>query len=135
MFPVDHPFPTQDNQATWPITDMVVNSVVAGPVEGTRLTTRGFTVQGVAWDRGHGIRQVEVSLDGGKTWQDARLQHDLGRFAFRGFTFPTGQIPAGDYVISSRATNNNGETQVEKLKFNPAGYHNNVPQQVAVTVA
>jgi DMSO/TMAO reductase YedYZ molybdopterin-dependent catalytic subunit len=135
MFPVDHPFPTQDNQTTWPITDIVVNSVVAGPVEGTRLSTRGFTVQGVAWDRGHGIRQVEVSLDGGKTWQEARLQHDLGRFAFRGFTFPTGQIPAGDYVISSRATNNNGETQVDKLKFNPAGYHNNVPQQVAVTVA
>jgi len=135
MFPVDHPFATQDNQTTWPITDMVVNSVVAGPAEGTRLSTRGFTVQGVAWDRGHGIKRVEVSLDSGKTWQDARLQKDLGPFAFRGFILPTGQIPAGDYVISSRATNNNGETQVEKLKFNPAGYHNNVPQQVAVTVA
>jgi sulfite dehydrogenase len=135
MFPVDRPFPTQDNQTTWPITDIVVNSLVAGPVEGTRLTTRGFTVQGVAWDRGHGIRRVEVSLDGGKTWQDARLHNDLGPFAFRGFAFPTGQLPAGDYVISSRATNNNGEIQVEKLKFNPAGYHNNVPQQVAVTVA
>ena len=59
----------------------------------------------------------------------------LGRFAFRAFTFPTGRLPAGNYVISSRATNNAGETQVEKLKFNPAGYHNNVPQQVAVTVA
>jgi sulfite dehydrogenase (cytochrome) subunit A len=135
MFGVDHPFPTQDNQTAWPITDMVVNSVIAGPVEGTRLTTAGFTVQGVAWDRGHGISQVEVSLDGGKTWQAAHLQKDLGRFAFRAFTFATGRLPAGDYVVSSRATNNAGETQVDKLKFNAAGYHNNVPQQVAVTVA
>jgi sulfite dehydrogenase len=135
MFPVDHPFPTQDNQTAWPITDIVVNSVIAGPIEGTRLTTSGFTVQGVAWDRGHGIKQVEVSLDGGKTWQEASLRKDLGRFAFRGFTFPTGRLPAGNYVLSSRATNNAGETQAEKLKFNPAGYHNNVPQQVAVTVA
>ena len=135
MFPVDRPFPTQDNQTAWPITDMVVNSVVAGPVEGTRLTTGGFTVQGVAWDRGHGIKLVEVSLDGGKTWQEANLHKDLGRFAFRAFTFATGRLPAGDYVVSSRATNNAGETQVDKLKFNPAGYHNNVPQQVVVTVA
>lgn len=135
MFPVDHPFPTQDNQTTWPITDIVVNSVVAGPIEGTRLTAAGFTVQGVAWDRGHGIKLVEVSLDGGKTWQEASLRKDLGRFAFRAFTFPTGRLSPGNYVVSSRATNNAGETQVDKLKFNPAGYHNNVPQQVAVTVA
>ena len=60
MFPVDHPFPTQDNQTTWPITEMVVNSVVADPIEGAKANTAGFTVQGVAWDRGHGIRQVEV---------------------------------------------------------------------------
>jgi DMSO/TMAO reductase YedYZ molybdopterin-dependent catalytic subunit len=135
MFKVDQPFPTQDTEANWPITDMVVNSVVAGPIEGTRLTANGFTVQGVAWDRGHGIRQVEVSLDGGKTWQEASLRKDLGRFAFRGFTFATGRLTLGDYVISSRATSNAGETQVEELKFNPAGYHNNVPQQIAVTVA
>ena len=56
-------------------------------------------------------------------------------FAFRGFSFHTGKIDAGNYVMSSRATNNAGETQVDKLKFNPAGYHNNVPQQIPVTVA
>ena len=135
MFAVDHPFPTQDNATTWPITDIVVNSLVADPIDGTRQPTDGFTVQGVAWDRGHGIRKVEVSLDGGKSWKPADLAKDLGPFAFRGFSFHTGRLTPGKYVISSRATNNAGETQVEKLKFNPAGYHNNVPQQVAVTAA
>jgi hypothetical protein len=134
MFPVDRPFPTQDNQTNWPITDMVVNSVVADPIAGSRQTAAGFTIEGVAWDRGHGIKQVEVSLDGGKTWKPATLGKDLGRFSFRGFSLQTGKLSPGDYAISSRATNNAGETQVDKLKFNPAGYHNNVPQQIPVTV-
>ncbi len=128
MFPVDHPFPTQDNANSWPITEMVVNSLVADPIDGTRQPAAGFTVQGVAWDRGHGIKLVEVSLDGGKTWKPARLGKDSGRFAFRPFSFQTGRLAAGNYVVSSRATNNAGETQVDKLKFNPAGYHNSVPQ-------
>lgn len=135
MFPVDHPFPTQDNASSWPITQMVVNSLVADPVDGDRRSRKGFTVQGVAWDRGHGIKQVEVSLDGGKTWKQATLGKDMGRYAFRAFSFATGQIPGGNYVISARATSNAGETQSETLKFNPAGYHNNVPQRIAVTVA
>jgi DMSO/TMAO reductase YedYZ molybdopterin-dependent catalytic subunit len=135
MFAVDRPFPSQDNATTWPITEMVVNSVVADPIAGARLQAAGFTIEGVAWDRGHGIRQVEVSLDGGKSWKQATLGTDLGRFSFRAFSFHTGRIEPGNYVISSRAINNVGETQVDKLKFNPAGYHNNVPQQIAVTVA
>jgi sulfite dehydrogenase (cytochrome) subunit A len=135
MFSVEHPFPTQDTAANWPITEMVVNSLVANPIGGSRQPAGGFTIEGVAWDRGHGIKQVEVSLDGGKTWQPATPGKDIGRFAFRAFSFKTGKLAPGDYVISSRATNNVGEAQVEKLKFNPAGYHNNVPQQIPITVA
>ncbi len=135
MFPVDRPFPTQDNQTTWPITEMVVNSLIADPIAGSRQAAAGFTIQGVAWDRGHGIKQVDISLDGGKTWKPATLGPDLGAFSFRAFSFPIGKVAAGNYMISSRATNNAGETQADKLKFNPAGYHNNVPQQIAVTVA
>ena len=135
MFPVEHPFPSQDNAANWPITDIVVNSLVADPIDGSRQPATGFTIQGVAWDRGHGIKQVEVSLDGGNIWHPASLGNDAGRFAFRAFSIDTGKLAPGNYVVSSRATNNAGETQVDKLKFNPAGYHNNVPQQIAVTVA
>jgi hypothetical protein len=34
----------------------------------------------------------------------------------------------------ARAKGKAGETQVEKLKFNPAGYHNNVIQRIYVEV-
>jgi sulfite dehydrogenase len=135
MFPVEQPFQSQMNQATWPITEIVVNSLIADPIAGSVQRGSGFLVQGVAWDRGHGIRNVEVSIDGGQTWHEATLGEDLGRFAFRAFRFRPETIRPGTYVISSRATNNAGETQADRLKFNPAGYHNNVPQQIAVTVA
>lgn len=135
MFPVEQPFQSQLNQATWPITEIVVNSLIADPVGGTMRQGSELTIQGVAWDRGHGIRKVEVSIDAGQTWKEATLDADLGRFAFRAFRFRPGALRPGSYVISSRATNNAGESQVERLKFNPAGYHNNVPQQIALTVA
>lgn len=135
MFPVEKPFTSQHDASSWPITEMVVNSVIADPIDGTRVPASGFTVQGVAWDRGHGIKLVEVTLDGGKTWQAAKLGKDLGPFAFRAFSLETGKFPPGPCKISARAVNNAGETQAETLKFNPAGYHNNVPQQLTVTVA
>ena len=49
----------------------------------------GGTVQvsGIAWDGGYGISAVEVSSDGGKTWSPATLGEDLGRYAFRTFSF------------------------------------------------
>jgi sulfite dehydrogenase len=134
MFPVDNPFPSQDNTATWPITEMVVNSLVATPSDGAHAPRAGFAIEGVAWDRGHGIQRVEVSLDGGKTWRSAALGADLGPFAFRTFSLRTGEIAPGHYVVSARATNNAGETQAETLKFNPAGYHDNILQKIAVTV-
>ena len=92
MFLVDHPFPSQDNPTTWPITEMVVNSVIADPIEGARLAASGFTIEGVAWDRGHGIKQVEVSLDGGKTWKQATLGKDLGASAFSPSASPRARL-------------------------------------------
>jgi DMSO/TMAO reductase YedYZ molybdopterin-dependent catalytic subunit len=135
MFPVELPFASQNATSDWPVTEMVVNAVIAGPVSGDRVNRAGFTVRGVAWDRGHGIRRVDVSLDGGKSWQDALLDRNLGPFAFRAFSVETGGMAPGPCVISARATSNSGETQAKVLKFNPAGYQNNVPQRVAVTVA
>ena len=135
MFPVEQPFASQQDNATWPITEMVVNSMIAAPLDGSKATRTGFTVRGMAWDRGHGIRTVEVSFDGGKTWKAATLDKDLGKYAFRGFSLASGALAPGPCVVSARAVSNNGETQAATLLKNPAGYHNNVPQTLTLTVA
>ena len=131
------PTPTFQSQlyaANEPITAMVVNSLITSLHRGQQIK-RGqpAAVKGVAWDGGSGIAKVEVSTDGG-SWHDAKLGKDLGRFSFREFSFPLPTREAGSLVVMARATSKSGETQVEKLKFNPAGYHNNVIQRIYVEV-
>jgi hypothetical protein len=92
-------------------------------------------VTGIAWDGGYGISAVAVSVDGGMSWQDATLGADRGRFSFRPWTYRFTAGSAGPLTILSRATNRRGETQVDKLVFNPAGYHNNVVRPTSIVVA
>jgi DMSO/TMAO reductase YedYZ molybdopterin-dependent catalytic subunit len=134
MFHVEA-FPTQATNANQPITDIVVNSLVTSVRDGQRVR-RGdmIDVAGVAWDGGRGIRDVEVSLDDGRSWFLAALGKDLGPYSFRTFSH---RFRVGDTspIVKVRAYNNRGDTQVEKLIFNPAGYHHNVVQRIRLEVA
>lgn len=134
MFPVDHPFGTQDTGKTVPITEIVVNSVIADPLEGVQLERSGFNIRGVAWDRGSGVNRVEISLDGGRSWRDALLDRPHGPYAYRRFSLQTGGLRPGTYNLMSRATSQAGEKQVDSLKANPGGYHNNLPRALSLVV-
>ncbi|HZR70675.1 MAG TPA: molybdopterin-dependent oxidoreductase [Burkholderiales bacterium] len=127
-------FKTQVKEANEPITTMVVNSLVTSHKSGQRVR-RGapLEVRGVAWDGGSGIDRVEVSAGG--EWRRAKLGRDLGRFSFREFSFPFTPREAGPLVVMARATARSGETQVEQLIHNPAGYHHNVIQRLTLEVA
>jgi sulfite dehydrogenase len=94
----------------------------------------GFTISGIAWDRGAGISRVEISLDGGQSWRDAMLDSALGPYAYRRFSLQITAMNPGSYKLMSRATSNTGEKQADRLKANPAGYHNNLPRPLAVVV-
>lgn len=135
MFPVARPFTTQDNEKTSPITEIVVNSLITAPRDGASIGGGGFTVQGIAWDGGYGIARVDVSLDNGATWDAAVLGQDLGRFAFRPWSFAVPAGRSGSIKVLARATSVNGATQPDKLLFNPAGYHHNVISAITVMAA
>jgi len=135
MFPVVQRFLSQETAANTPITEMVVNSVIASPNEGQRFRTgERVDVRGVAWDGGYGIARVEVSVDGGMSWREATLGPDAGRFAFRSFTYGFMADVQGARRIMAKATNRIGQTQVDTLIFNPAGYHNNVVRATTIMI-
>jgi hypothetical protein len=114
---------------------MVVNSMITAPEEGhTMRIAETAEIRGLAWDGGYGIRRVEISLDRGQDWRAAELGKDVGRFAFRAFRFPFTPPRAGKYQVMARAGNGVGQTQADKLIFNPAGYHNNVVRALTVNV-
>jgi DMSO/TMAO reductase YedYZ molybdopterin-dependent catalytic subunit len=131
-FPIVVRFATQETAANTPITEMVVNSLITSPADGATVQA-GAAVSGIAWDGGYGIRTVEVSTDGGKSWMPATLGEDLGRYAFRTWSFPLKD--KGTVQVMARASNVIGQTQTAALIQNPAGYHHNLIQSVTLTVA
>jgi DMSO/TMAO reductase YedYZ molybdopterin-dependent catalytic subunit len=134
-FPVVARFTSQDTAVNTPITEMVVNSLITSHPQGTSVTAgSSITVGGLAWDSGYGLRAVEMSTDGGTTWVPASLGEDLGRFAFRTFSFQFQPGAKGRQTVMARATNKIGQTQTTELIHNPAGYHHNVIHSVTFDV-
>ena len=95
------------------------------------MKTGKVTVSGLAWDGGYGIRAVDISTDDGQTWLQARLGEDLGRYAFRPWSFEL-NAKRGKNTVMANAINLIGQTQTATLIFNPAGYHNNVMQNITL---
>jgi DMSO/TMAO reductase YedYZ molybdopterin-dependent catalytic subunit len=131
-FPLVARFTSQETAANTPITEMVVNSLITSHADGAKVSA-GSAVGGIAWDGGYGIRVVEVSTDGGKTWTEAKLGEDLGKYSFRTWSFPL--AGKGKVTVMARASNAIGQTQTATLIHNPAGYHHNVVHSISLNVA
>ncbi|MCQ0970114.1 sulfite oxidase [Paracoccus sp. TK19116] len=103
--------------------EMSVKSWITGPLEGAsagRVRIAGLAMGGTSAATG-----VEVSTDGGETWQAAEfLGPDLGAFAWRPFVL-IADLEAGIHTLASRATNANGDTQPEDFEPNERGYAHN----------
>lgn len=129
-------FDSQDTEQNSPITSIKVNSLIVDPAPGATIAVgRNVRVMGIAWDGGSGIAKVEVSLDGGVGWNEAKLGRDLGRYAWRQWYFRFKPQILGIQSLMARAYARDGSMQAEKLIHNPAGYHHNVVQTVDYHVA
>jgi sulfite oxidase len=119
---------------THPVTALNVKSLIAGPLTGSTVRSGVVHIQGVAWAGEADVVRVEVSTDGGSSWQTAELGKDQSRYAWRLFSYRWKIPKAGDYVISSRATDSQGRTQPATPVWNPSGYLNNAIDQVKIHV-
>lgn len=120
------------------IWELPVKSWITSPVD-TDGTVKAGTVQitGVAMGGMSAAKSVEVSVDGGKSWQEARfIGPDLGPYAWRQFVLAA-KLSAGSHQLASRATNEDGDTQPEARAENNRGYINNSwrDHMVEITVA
>lgn len=120
---------------TVPVNRMTVRSFVIVPGSGTTLPAGSpVALKGVAFDEGFGIREVEVSDDGGSSWRRAQLGPDLGRYSFREWSAMWQPPRAGTYRLMARAFNTIGESQDYDPLWNPPGYMRNVIEHVDVQV-
>jgi sulfite dehydrogenase len=121
-------------KATIPINRFNVRSFITSVTDGASLKIGKTTLKGIAFDGGKGIKQVVVSIDGGKSWLEAKLGKDLGKYSFREWKLAV-KLGAGTTELRVRATSSAGETQPMEAAWNPAGYMRNVVETVRVTAA
>ena len=123
-------------KVTVPINRMTVRSFLASPEPGTQLAAgRPVTLKGIAFDGGYGIREVELSDDGGTTWRRAQLGRDLGSYAFREWSATWTPARRGMARVAVRAFNRIGESQGSEPLWNPAGYLRNNVETVEYRIA
>ena len=105
---------------------MPVKSWLNGPGTDRKSLPPGrHQLFGVAFSGQRGIDHVDVSLDGGASWQRASLYGpDLGPNAWRTFSLEA-DLSAGDYLLVSKATDTAGDSQPEHFPANHRGYGHN----------
>ena len=123
---------------TKPIRKMNVKSIIGYPTQNSTVTYNSHIVlRGLAWDDGHGIKAVMVSVDNGKTWDKATLDEGkFGRYAYRAFRYAFKPTTLGKVTLMTKAINKIGEEQpfANEIKWNHGGYKYNGIDEITVEV-
>ncbi len=117
-----------------PLTGLVVKSFVTRPTEAAVVPPGPIMVAGYAWAGEQTIARVDVSIDGGVTWSQARLTGPRDRYAWRRFEHVFIVTQPQACTILSRATDAAGRTQPIVPAWNPSGYLWNAPDEVRIEV-
>ncbi|HVL71837.1 MAG TPA: sulfite oxidase [Beijerinckiaceae bacterium] len=116
---------------------MPVRGIISNPANGTRLPagTRAVALRGAAWDGDYGISRVDVSIDYGSTWTQAKAEKPRNRFDWTRWTGEVKLPSDGYYEIWVRATDSEGRAQPHAApNWNPQGYGANPMHRIAVLV-
>lgn len=115
----------EDAATLKPVWEVAPESVIVHPHQNQVLNLQPQTLWGWAW-ASSGIWSVDVSTDGGITWQSAEVEARL-QYAWQRFTFQWTPPTPGKYNLMSRATDCNKAIQ-------PIQEERNAVYAVAITV-
>lgn len=136
LVPKTGPNEKPDSLATamQPISSIALHSIFVAPDSTDKVTAgKPCTVEGLAFNDGSGISKVEISVDGGATWHETRLNPDLGRFSWRRWKYDWTPAARGMQHLRVRATDAHGNTQPDK-QWNRSGYARGFIEQLDVNV-
>lgn len=124
---------SEDGELEGKVRELVVNSLISNLTPGMKLQPGPQVIRGFAWSPHGGVERVDLSTDGGATWQPARLLADLGPHSWRQFEWIWEATP-GSHIIAARATDASGQTQPERVPFNHHGYLMNAIAKIPVEI-
>lgn len=106
-----------------PITRMEVKSSIARPASGETINAGvDYRVHGAAWAGESAVAKVEVSVDGGNTWEAAQLLDKPVPFSWRLWEFPWKGPAKGKHSLMARATDRQGQFQPMKRDLDRRNY-------------
>ncbi len=107
-----------DNKSRWYNFVWPPKSVITRPSAGQQLPGPGYyEITGLAWSGWGKVRKVEVSVDGGKTWKEAKIQDPVLPKAHTRFNFDW-TWNGEEAVLQSRCTDDQGEVQPTLAEMN-----------------
>jgi len=111
-----------------------VKSFFARPLDQSKVKKGPLKIQGIGWAGENKVMRVEVSVDGGSKWQDAKLSRENYAFAWRLFEYDWTPTRTGHHILCSRATDSAGRVQPIEAPWNPSGYLWNSVDRIGVMV-
>lgn len=117
-----------------PVGEIAVRSVIATPDDGDTVPAGVLEITGSAWSGSSEVISVDVSVDGGETWEQAEPLPGSGEAWAAVRWRMTVEAAPGPLEIIARATDDSGATQPLEPRWNANGFANNVVHRVKVQV-
>ena len=128
--------PGESGFKTVPVTRLVPRSFFTNVTDNTIVKSGAVVpVRGIAFGGDCGVSQVELSADGGRSWQKTALGRDEGTYSFRQWSTQLTVPPSGTLALQVRCTNTKREVQPVEPNWNAGGFMRNVIERVQLTVA
>jgi DMSO/TMAO reductase YedYZ molybdopterin-dependent catalytic subunit len=122
--------------STKPIGPMVPRSWITSHADAARVAAgKPLAVRGIAMGGDAGVKTVELSTDGGRSWTAATLGRDEGKYSFRRFEAVLPPPASGELTLLPRCTSMAGVTQSMDPIWNPSGYLRGQVEPVRLVVA
>ena len=95
-----------------PCMELGCKSIILNPIDEDSPLPRGrHLVKGLAWSGAGAVKRVEVSIDGGQTWADARVEDHGDRWLWRRWTYVWEANKVGKHTIMARAIDETNRVQ------------------------
>lgn len=129
-------YPNKENaKDAFPVTTINVNSTIQKLLDREILNTGNRLIRGIAWTGKGSIAKVEISVDGGSSWQNANLETaDPAAYGWQSWSHEWNAAKKGEYTLMSKATDTHGRTQPAIPFWNQKGYGYNAIDMIRVKV-
>jgi DMSO/TMAO reductase YedYZ molybdopterin-dependent catalytic subunit len=124
----------QDSKSGEVVTALKLKSIITQPLNGASLSRGGIAIRGAAYGGQEHVERIELSTDGGASWQAGVFIGPDEPYAWRQWEYIWKVEKAGQYSVMARATDARGQKQPLTAQWNKLGYGTNGVREHAVTV-